>query len=502
MTTSIQTLVAEGNAEKALQELFLLAQKKGRIKDVINLQNQLNQLQRKEQLNLLSNEQVTVLSSRLNDAILGLADDLERTETSMAQVLPNARKTGKGLLYFLASTGALTILIVFLALNFGDEVEVPAEQDFIASPVKVASPKIANRGQTLDDLSAWVKQAEKETPHLFPKEAAKNRFKKGKKEGKWIEYFDENWQRIKNEGQASYYRLIEYVDGKPNGLVRDFFQSGKLQWIGELADVSPDKQEGPGLWYNEKGEPVIIRHHVNGKWDGISYHYPINGSFPMVEHFNRGKLDSIFVFNSDFSKLVFKEAIAYGRKSKPTKSTLYWQTLYDDFSTNTGQWQLLNTETGGIWMEDSKYFYENKVDGKALIGFRNRYFYLPEHKDFQIEVDAYWFGGVTNMGYGLIWGGKDINNHHQLLIAANGSVGIFEKAGGKLFGQWLPNNAVKQKSSNLLVIEKTGNTISFFINNQKVHSMPYKTFHGQLLGFHVVGQQKVAFDDLKVFVKG
>jgi len=54
----------------------------------------------------------------------------------------------------------------------------------------------------------------------------------GRKTGKWTILFDENWNEIEDIGEATYYRLITYQEGKPKGKMGDYYRSGQIQMEG------------------------------------------------------------------------------------------------------------------------------------------------------------------------------------------------------------------------------------------------------------------------------
>ncbi|MEO1519121.1 MAG: hypothetical protein AAFV95_29415, partial [Bacteroidota bacterium] len=53
------------------------------------------------------------------------------------------------------------------------------------------------------------------------------------------EYYDADWEPCQEE-EALYYRQITYgADGRPEGVVRDHYIGGALQFEGRLLSVSP-----------------------------------------------------------------------------------------------------------------------------------------------------------------------------------------------------------------------------------------------------------------------
>lgn len=65
---------------------------------------------------------------------------------------------------------------------------------------------------------------------VFSFSCKKNQYVDGKKEGKWIEYLDVNFRKEVTKDSSIYYRVVEYENGYPKGLAKDYFtKSNKLQ---------------------------------------------------------------------------------------------------------------------------------------------------------------------------------------------------------------------------------------------------------------------------------
>jgi hypothetical protein len=75
----------------------------------------------------------------------------------------------------------------------------------------------------------------------------------GKREGEWIIYYDRDWEQTPFVEDASYFRKIRYQNGVPQGIVRDFYKSGRLQWEGKLKSDNPEIPHGTCIWYHENG---------------------------------------------------------------------------------------------------------------------------------------------------------------------------------------------------------------------------------------------------------
>ncbi len=70
-----------------------------------------------------------------------------------------------------------------------------------------------------------------------------------------IEYYDADWKRLSSEESASFYREIDYDrNGQPIGIVKDYYITGELQFVGELVTVNPDTLNGLCIWYYQNGQ--------------------------------------------------------------------------------------------------------------------------------------------------------------------------------------------------------------------------------------------------------
>ena len=51
-------------------------------------------------------------------------------------------------------------------------------------------------------------------------------------------YYDKEWQVTQSPAKAEYYRLITFdTNGKPLGIVKDYYITGELQWEGKMLFV-------------------------------------------------------------------------------------------------------------------------------------------------------------------------------------------------------------------------------------------------------------------------
>jgi len=80
----------------------------------------------------------------------------------------------------------------------------------------------------------------------------------GRRQGTWTIWLNKDFAATTKKDSTSYYRIITYKDGKPDGMVRDyFFKSGKVNWEGYLLTDDPEDimdLTKPAREYSETGQ--------------------------------------------------------------------------------------------------------------------------------------------------------------------------------------------------------------------------------------------------------
>ncbi|MBT3756454.1 MAG: hypothetical protein HOD64_05140 [Candidatus Cloacimonetes bacterium] len=72
----------------------------------------------------------------------------------------------------------------------------------------------------------------------------------GNKQGKWITFMWANFKKCNLAEDATYYRIAEYEDGVPQGIVRDYHKDGTLQFEGKMISEFPSVYAGKIRIYN------------------------------------------------------------------------------------------------------------------------------------------------------------------------------------------------------------------------------------------------------------
>lgn len=91
----------------------------------------------------------------------------------------------------------------------------------------------------------------------------------GIRQGAWTLYLDRDKEEVQQEQDAAYIRKITYQNGRPTGLVRDYYaNTNVLQWDGKLVSERPDVRQGTSITYNEQGQMVEEAFYKEGQLAG------------------------------------------------------------------------------------------------------------------------------------------------------------------------------------------------------------------------------------------
>jgi antitoxin component YwqK of YwqJK toxin-antitoxin module len=109
------------------------------------------------------------------------------------------------------------------------------------------------------------------------KTEAENKMANGLKEGKWVEYLDAN---------KAYYALIIYKSGMRYGIVREYYESGKLE---DEIPYTNGKINGVIKVYYESGNLESEDPWINGRINGVVKLYYEDGKLKSEVIWNDGK---------------------------------------------------------------------------------------------------------------------------------------------------------------------------------------------------------------------
>jgi hypothetical protein len=189
------------------------------------------------------------------------------------------------------------------------------------------------------------------------------------------------------------------------------------------------------------------------------------------------------------------------RKLLGVESAKMPRILFEEhFLDNKNNWLIEETKGYKFEINQGKYILESKNGGAWL---STRPVPLDQKADFKIDLAVHKISGTDEYGYGLVWGGKDLNNYYVFLIWGKGSYSFQKFSNGtqtRIFEAVGPM-VNKFNSANKLSLKKTENSLEFFINDRLVDQSPFAPFLGNYIGciiFSGPHKIKVAFSDLIV----
>jgi outer membrane protein OmpA-like peptidoglycan-associated protein len=158
----------------------------------------------------------------------------------------------------------------------------------------------------------------------------------------------------------------------------------------------------------------------------------------------------------------------------------------EDFSSNSWRWEVDDHKA----IVDGAFVFNAPEDGdQAFINV-----FLDPQKDFVISVECTQKTGLTGGGFGIAWGVS--GDHYNLfMISSNQHYAVFNGNPVHL-KSWKDSPVIQSLGqTNTLKIEHQSGKISFYINNVKVDERKEFQHFGNWIGFVVLSQMQVTFDN-------
>lgn len=173
----------------------------------------------------------------------------------------------------------------------------------------------------------------------------------------------------------------------------------------------------------------------------------------------------------------------------------------ENFSNNANKWGVDEDQKRFLEMKDGFYIFENYGTDNSWGTYKKIDFNLDE--DFKIEASIKKISGIQNLGFGLCFGILDAKNFNSYTISGNGSYHVNKLENGDYFDfvKWTKSSAINtgDNAINKLSLVKTGNSISYYINDVFVTKVGFQPFFGQKYGFIINADQRIAIDYLRVY---
>ncbi len=173
-------------------------------------------------------------------------------------------------------------------------------------------------------------------------------------------------------------------------------------------------------------------------------------------------------------------------------------TVHDTFDDNRYNWWTGESGSGSQYIKGGKLLIDIPENG-WIISITP---YVEFEKDFKAEMTFRQTAGLEDNGIGLLWGySKKEKDENSFTITANGNYMIScsdAEAGKKIKGveEWIKTDLVKPLGqTNHLRVEQVAKTLSFYINDKKVATIPAFHWQGRGVGIASYTKMKVEVDE-------
>jgi CHAT domain-containing protein len=185
--------------------------------------------------------------------------------------------------------------------------------------------------------------------------------KNGLRQGKWTIWFTKNWETTSTKDSIAYYRLIEYKEDKPVGIVIDYYLSGKKQFEGQLlADRPEEVNEGNTVWYYQNGNKMKDVTYKEGKAISEVKEYAEDGS--LIENWEQLNNKGVALYSAG----KYGEAIPLFEKARAQAEREFGR-LHPDYATSCNNLALL-CQRQGLYAKAEPLFLEAKDIREKVLG--------------------------------------------------------------------------------------------------------------------------------------
>ncbi|MGB0524201.1 MAG: caspase family protein, partial [Flammeovirgaceae bacterium] len=172
--------------------------------------------------------------------------------------------------------------------------------------------------------------------------------------------------------------------------------------------------------------------------------------------------------------------------------------FYDSFESNAKNWTTGSTSSRVGRMENGHYYWASVASSGTATTTKE--VYVDTNKDFEIEAKIKRYSGSkSTLLQSLLWGcGYTKKNYFGFTGDGSYRISWYDGQNYKAYKDWTTSSSIKKYDYNKMTIRKVKSTMYFFINGVFVHSMTYKPFFGNKIGFQAASSSTLHIDYLRV----
>ncbi|WP_159949832.1 caspase family protein [Polaribacter septentrionalilitoris] len=184
---------------------------------------------------------------------------------------------------------------------------------------------------------------------------------------------------------------------------------------------------------------------------------------------------------------------SYSYYSSSEKETVF----YDSFLNNNKYWSTSSSERSSGNIISGKYYWKSNTSSVATT---DKTISISTAKDFEIEGKFLVLESKKKtVLHSLVWGGLG-NKRYYFGYTQNGDfrISYYDGTSYTALKDWTNSTSIYSSSYNKLTVRKVRSKMYFFINEKLVHTMPFKTFFGNKIGFQAASSSELKIDYLRV----
>lgn len=294
------------------------------------------------------------------------------------------------------------------------------------------------------------------------KAEAKNLIVNGKKEGKWLEYFDFTNKgecfETKDTNHAWFYRLTVYNAGIPNGIVREYLNGGEHLLRDEVT-YNEGIKNGVERSYYVDGKPYFVIPYTNGKKNGLQIEYLYWGQSRTETPYSDDKKNGIekqFYANGtlNWTRPYRNNKLNGIEKEYDSNAKLYWEIPYVDSVINGTEREY---DTSGRVVEEISYV-NSKINGDLKIYNSNGKLWSElEYTDNKILSSKFFTANSDRATqYGLI---STIAGGGPFKMGADSLIDIRDGKSADSSVLFEPEDVKIDDSDNVYILDNGGNRV-------------------------------------------